>query len=158
MTPISRQILFSSWISMLALDLVASLTDHSHWRHKLSSHVVNHRRRLSVRPSRFWRRRSGNQKQCFLFTKLPPEIREMIYELVLTETGALHISSATNNQHGYIQLKCFACFKTESAFPGHRPEPPESRNLKKLGAQNAIPLLTTCRAMYVSLISQSECS
>lgn len=122
----------------------------SNRRFKRRSLLVNRRNSLSVREPRRWWRKTADQKECYIYTKLPPEIREMIFDLVMTETGILHIGVEWDAQCTLLRLECNPCFRTESVLPDHYPCKSGRRNPTDMSisrAPDVIPLLTTCRFM-----------
>ncbi|KAF2190139.1 hypothetical protein K469DRAFT_747372 [Zopfia rhizophila CBS 207.26] len=114
---------------------------------------MKRRQSLSIpKSSLFKSRKIKPQQQSLMFAKLPAEIRRIIYEEVLCETGAIHVTTTEHNGiFDIVRLEYVTCkdhekepvWKHRECFPdiywGMKPE-------------RRLELLKTCRFIYSEAI------
>jgi hypothetical protein len=89
------------------------------------------------------------QRQCFLFAKLPPELRLKIYELVLCETGCVHVYRKAKNGTETTMLSSRLCYQHQGGQCGNEGECVRRSRSENEAAHSAsmLSLLQTCRKM-----------
>ncbi|KAF2251895.1 hypothetical protein BU26DRAFT_246628 [Trematosphaeria pertusa] len=110
--------------------------------------TVNRRNSLSVgKPTglctRLLRKKTSSQLESPL-TRLPPELRAMIFELAMIDTGAVYIHTVRKYSAKFDRLRGLA----SDSEPGHPPDLSDcSPHLRPLDA-GTTALLSTCRLFY----------
>ncbi|OAL01017.1 hypothetical protein IQ06DRAFT_293166 [Phaeosphaeriaceae sp. SRC1lsM3a] len=125
--------------------------DTVHWQRKV--HALKRRQSLSIEATtsliaKIRKKKVSDQETCLLFNKIPPEIREMIYEYALVETGAIQWGLERDWEYQFTVLKAVSCLPTTG----------DPTNIEygwehtKCGSSGGA-LLRTCRRIYTEAIS-----
>lgn len=104
--------------------------------------LQNRKRELSVERKR--NKRTKDQDQSPLFAKLPTELRLKIYEMVLCETGSVHVFHSTRG-HDPLGLASLVSIEEDEC----------SDQPLCFGPRPTLNLLKTCRKMYFLRIHYS---
>ncbi|KAH7409902.1 hypothetical protein DE146DRAFT_329841 [Phaeosphaeria sp. MPI-PUGE-AT-0046c] len=121
-----------------------------HWRRK--AQTLKRRRSLSIGAtntlgSRNRTKKVSDQGACPLFTKLPTEIREMIYQYVLIDTGAFYWRQYRDWEHRFNVVKAYPCLPTS----GDPMKIEYEWHLARSGGSGCA-FLRTCRLVYTETI------
>lgn len=124
--------------------------DIVHWGRK--SHALKRRKSLSIGASttlvaKIQRKHVADQAGCSLFAKIPMEIREMIYQFALTDTGAVDWALKRDWHHRFTVPRANSCLPISGD-----PAEIEYRCQHAKPGASGCALLRTCRRIYTEAI------